>query len=205
MKILVADDNRLIVEDVIDELSKIVPEAECTGTTDPTGILLLCAQNRYDVICMDIDMPGTNGIVLAKRILDKYPRTNIIYITGYIEYAAESYETFASAFLTKPVSTERLRRAMENLRFPVSVITDEMTDENYSVNTVIGNRIRKYRERRAMWRDEFSEMMDVSIQTVYRWENGERIPPVQTLMKIAHILGISTDDLLKDDQDQRGG
>lgn len=55
-------------------------------------------------------MPGINGIKLAEKIQGKYPRTNLIYITGFTEYAFESYKTFASAFLAKPITKKALKR-----------------------------------------------------------------------------------------------
>ena len=78
MKILVADDHQLIVDDILDELSEIVPDAECIGTNDPRAILGLVDKHRFDVIFMDIDLDCANGIDLAEQILAKYPRTNII-------------------------------------------------------------------------------------------------------------------------------
>lgn len=195
MKILVVDDHPLIVEDIIDELKGIVPEAVVYGCSDPLKVEALCDKEHFDVIFMDIDMPGMNGLTLAERILDKYPKTNIIYVTGHEKYALDSYNTFASAFLVKPVSTERIRKAMKNLRFPVSNITEEMIEAQYSGNTVLGARISLYRQKRNMSKNELAEQMQVSLQSIYRWESGERVPDVATLMQIAKILGVNMDQL----------
>ncbi len=195
MKILVVDDHPLIMEDIADELKEIAPSAEVTGTSNPSEVMALCDERHFDVIFMDIDMPGINGLVLAERILGKYPRTNIIYITGYEQYALDSYKTWASGFLVKPVSTERLREALEHLRFPVSDITEEMVREQYTGNNAIGARIRLYREKRGMTKSEFAAQMNVSLQSVYRWEAGERIPDIMALMEIARSLGVNMDQL----------
>ncbi len=195
MKILVVDDHPLIVEDIIDELKGIVPEAVVSGCSDSLKVEALCDKEHFDVIFMDIDMPGMNGLTLAERILDKYPKTNIIYVTGHEKYALDSYNTFASAFLVKPVSTERIRKAMKNLRFPVSNITEEMIEAQYSGNTVLGARISLYRQKRNMSKNELAEQMQVSLQSIYRWESGERVTDVATLMQIAKILGVNMDQL----------
>ena len=197
MKILVVDDHPLIMEDIMDELRGIVPDAFVTGTSKPAEVPGLCDEHRFDVIFMDIDMPGTNGLVLAKEILKKYPRTNIIYVTGHERYALDSYKTWASGFLVKPVSTERLREAMNHLRFPVSEITEEMLQEHYTGSAVIGARIRLCREERGMTRKDLAGQMNVSLQSVYRWESGERIPDVIALMEIARILGVNMDQLTR--------
>lgn len=196
MKILVVDDHPLIVEDIIDELKGIVPDAEIVGASNSLEVPELCDANHFDVIFMDIDMPGINGLDLAKEILEKYPRTNIIYVTGYEKYALESYKTWASAFLVKPVSRERLRGAMENLRFPISSISEEMIREQYAGNAALGARIKMFREKRNMSRNEMAEQMHVSVQSVYRWESGERVPDIATLMQIARLLGTNIDSLI---------
>ena len=54
MKILVADDHQLIVDDILDELSNIVPDAECIGTNDPGAILGLVDEHHFDVIFMKV-------------------------------------------------------------------------------------------------------------------------------------------------------
>ena len=195
MKILVVDDHPLIMEDIADELRGIEPDAEVIGSSNPLEVMDLCHQHRFDVVFMDIDMPGENGLDLAKKILADYPRTNIIYVTGYEKYALDSYNTWASAFLVKPVSTERLREAMKNLRFPVSDITEQMVEDQYTGNAAIGGRIRLYREKRGMSRNEFAGLMSVSVQSVYRWESGERLPDVATLMEMARILGVNMKQL----------
>ena len=196
MKILIADDHRLIVEDLRNELIRLMPDAVCEGTSDPGEIIPLFIKNRYDIVFMDIMMPGNNGIMLARRICEIKPRTNIIYITGYPDYAEKSYSTYASAFLVKPVTTEALRDALAHLRFPVSDITDEMIQSEYAGNAVIGKKIQKYREETGMTKQELAEAMGVTVQTVYRWENGEREPDIATFMKLMKTLGISFDKVL---------
>ena len=196
MKILVADDHQFIVDDLIDELRELVPEAECTGTNDPSGIMELFEKINPDIVFMDIEMPGANGIGLARKMLEIKPRTNIIYITGYSKYALESYSTYASAFLEKPINTDMIRDALEHLRFPVSSITVDMIEASHSGSAVIGKKIERLREERGMTRQTFAAEMKVSLQTVYRWENGERIPDVLTFLKIAKVLGTTPDKLM---------
>lgn len=202
MKILVVDDHPLIVEDIIDELKGIVPDAEVTGTSNSLDVKDLCDIHHFDVIFMDIDMPGINGLDLANSILQKYPRTNIIYVTGHEKYALDSYKTWASAFLVKPVSTGRLQEAMNNLRFPVSDISEEAIREQFSGGAAIGARIRLFREKRNMSRNELAAQMNVSVQSVYRWESGERVPDIATLMQIARLLGINMDTMTGTEKQQ---
>jgi two-component SAPR family response regulator len=196
MKILVADDHKFIVDDLLDELSELLPDAKCTGTCDPSEVMPLFHQNLFDVVFIDVEMPGANGMQLAEQIQKIKPRTNIIYITGYGKYALESYKTYASAFLEKPLNTEMIKDALDHLRYPVSNVTDEALESMYSGTAVIGKKIERAREEHGMTRNEFAASMGVTLQTVYRWESGERTPDVLTLMNIAKILGVPTDRLL---------
>ncbi|MBQ4312231.1 MAG: response regulator [Oscillospiraceae bacterium] len=199
MKILVADDQQRIVEDIIFELEDLLPGAKMIGTSEPENIIPLCEKEKFDVVFIDIEMPGANGIDIAKKLLEMNNRLNVIYITGYDKYALDSYETVASAFLLKPINTAKIRKAMDNLRFPVSDITDDQIEAQYSGAAVIGKKIEKYRKERDLTRNELAELVDVAMPTVYRWENGDRLPDIVTLMKIARILGVKYDKFMSDD------
>ena len=196
MKILVADDQPVIVEDILDEMSKLRPEAQCIGISDPSKIFETFKKHLFDIVLLDIDLAGFNGIDLAKKMLAVKPRTNIIYITGFEKFALESYKTVASGFLVKPVSTEMLEEALDNLRFPVSYITEEMLAEQYSGKNLIGARITMYREKCGLSPQELADELNVSIQTVYRWERGERIPDLLTFLNIAKALCIKPEMLI---------
>ena len=186
----------MIVEDLLDELSHLHPNAMCLGTSNPSEIVPLFKAYAFDIVFMDIDLAGFNGIELAKKILEIKPRTNIIYITGYEKFALESYKTVASAFLVKPVSTEMLIKALDTLRYPVSDITDKMLLAQYSGKNIIGAKLTKYREEIGMNPQELADAINVAVQTVYRWERGERMPDVITFMHIAKVLGITAEKLL---------
>lgn len=193
---LIVDDHRAIVDEMTEKLREIRPGAECTGLTRPSEVMKLLTEQRFDVIIMDIEMPGINGIRLAEKILADYPRTNIIYITGYTEYAFESYKTFASAFLAKPITKKALKTALCNLRYPVSNITDEMIENTYQGKAVIGKRLEKLIDESGISKQELADRLGVQFQTIYRWLNGERLPDLPMTLKILQVLGVNQDKLL---------
>ena len=65
-------------------------------------------------------MPGISGIEAAYELSERFPRLNIIFITGHSEYALEAHEVYCSGFLCKPVNENDIRRALSHLRFPIS-------------------------------------------------------------------------------------
>ena len=195
MNILIVDDHKSIVDEMIEKLGELSPNADCTGITRPSEVMKILMEQRFDIIFMDIEMPGINGIKLAEKILTEYPRTNIIYITGFTEYAYESYRTFASGFLAKPITKKVLKNALNNLRYPVSDITDEMIEQTYQGKALIGQRLKKLVDESGMSKQEFADKIGVQYQTVFRWINGERLPDLPMMLKIMKVLGIDKEKL----------
>ena len=61
-----------------------------------------------DIALLDIDMPGMNGLALAKKIKEAHPETAIIFVTGYSQYALEAISLHVSGYLLKPIEEKRL-------------------------------------------------------------------------------------------------
>ena len=119
MKIIVVDNEKIASEGMVHLLMRIRPEDESIGFTDSEKALDFFAAAPADVAVLDIEMPGINGIELAKRFKEINPSVNIIFTTGYSEYALEAIELHASGYLMKPVTSAKLQKEFENLRFPV--------------------------------------------------------------------------------------
>ncbi len=64
-----------------------------------------------DIFFLDIQMPATNGIELARE-LARY-KCHIVFITAYVGFAVQSYDVDALDFITKPVTSRKLTRALE--------------------------------------------------------------------------------------------
>ena len=62
---------------------------------------------RPDVVLMDVEMPGMNGIDCGKAIQDRCPRTIIIFATAHEEYMKSAFELYAFDYLVKPFKMER--------------------------------------------------------------------------------------------------
>ena len=64
-------------------------------------------------------MGGINGIDLCRELLRIRPRTNVIYLTSYSEYALEAWKSGASGYLLKPLDVDEVRHELSQLRYPV--------------------------------------------------------------------------------------
>lgn len=75
--------------------------------------------SRIDVAFLDIRMGGMDGLTLARKLKDIYGNTNIIFVTGYDDYALTAFNMHVSGYVLKPFETDRIRLELENLRNPV--------------------------------------------------------------------------------------
>ena len=66
-----------------------------------------------------IELGKQNGLVLCDRLLAIDPLINIIFVTGYPDYALDAWETKACGFLVKPLRKEEVEKVLTKLRYPV--------------------------------------------------------------------------------------
>ena len=73
-----------------------------------------------DVAFLDIEMKGMNGVELANALKEINPDVNLIFATGFGSYRDSAFDLHASGYLIKPITAERVRNELENLRRPVA-------------------------------------------------------------------------------------
>lgn len=123
MLILALDDEPLLLDTIKRLIMEAEPSAE-THTFSRVEKALNALQQpdfRPDVAFLDIEMPGMDGLELAKHIKDISPLTNLIFVTGFSQYAAEAMTLYPSGYVMKPITVERIRKELDNLRHPIAV------------------------------------------------------------------------------------
>jgi two-component system LytT family response regulator len=88
---------------------EIVGEAE-TGAQ----AMELTRQTKPDLLLLDIQMPGCNGIDVAASLSE--PRPHIVFCTAYEQHAVDAFELHAVDYLLKPISRARLAQALDRVR-----------------------------------------------------------------------------------------
>lgn len=63
---------------------------------------------RFDILLLDVEMTGQNGIDLAKQLRSKGERAEIIFVTSHFEFSGEGYEVDALHYLVKPIDPDKL-------------------------------------------------------------------------------------------------
>ncbi|TDW99915.1 LytR/AlgR family response regulator transcription factor [Dinghuibacter silviterrae] len=79
------------------------------GFSNAAAASKLLLTDRVDLLFLDIQMPGINGIEFARTVPTK---TLVIFTTAFTEYAIDSYEVEAIDYLVKPIKPERFQRAV---------------------------------------------------------------------------------------------
>jgi len=69
----------------------------------------------FDVVLLDIRMPGMDGVTLAKTIAALPQPPAVVFVTAHAEHAVQAFEIEAIDYLTKPVRLERLQQALQKV------------------------------------------------------------------------------------------
>jgi len=119
LNVLLVDDLPIILEGGTKTLRQAIPNANVIGFSDPADVISFFKQNPVSLIFLDIEMGGINGIDLCRELLRIRPRTNVIYLTSYSEYALEAWKSGARGYLLKPLDVDEVRHELSQLRYPV--------------------------------------------------------------------------------------
>jgi two-component SAPR family response regulator len=124
MKILALDDSKPILKQLTNAIAEARPAAEIYPFSKSSELLEFAKDNNCDVAFLDIQMPGTSGLAVAKKLKDFYPNINIIFVTAHSKYASEAFGLHPSGYILKPATKESIERELENLRHPVEIKKD---------------------------------------------------------------------------------
>jgi len=101
---------RTLLQDCTDPASEVIGEA---GDADAAMALL---QGRAcDLVLLDIGLPGLDGMQLAAALRTQAAPPSVVFVTAHAEHALRAFELDAVDYLTKPVSRERLRSALQRV------------------------------------------------------------------------------------------
>jgi two-component system LytT family response regulator len=108
----ILDDEKLAVDGMVFQLSKLLPQATVEGFTQHKPFIQWCDEHRPEMVFLDMEMPGANGLEVAKSI--KAMVGNIVFVTAHSEYSLEAFDT-AVDYVLKPVSPKRLAQSLKKI------------------------------------------------------------------------------------------
>ena len=118
--VIMVDDRKIFLSGALPILEEVMPNAIITGFTRPSEAIEYSKANRIALAFLDIELGKTNGLDLCRTLLAINPRTNVVYLTAYIEYSFDAWNTGASGFTLKPITVEGVMAQLKNLRYPFS-------------------------------------------------------------------------------------
>lgn len=122
MNILLVDDENLQLIRLEGEAKKVFNESDnIEAFQNSLKALEAAKEKKFDIAFLDIEMPGLNGISLAKELKKTNPLINIIFVTAYDSYALDAYKIHASGYLSKPVHASKIKEELDALRYPVEL------------------------------------------------------------------------------------
>lgn len=119
MIVIAVDDERLALENLTVSIRQASPSAQIHSFRYPEDALDFAKSSPVDVAFLDVEMVGMSGVELAELLKLFHPDINIIFSTGYGHYRDAAFDLHASGYLTKPITPEKVKKELANLRRPV--------------------------------------------------------------------------------------
>jgi DNA-binding LytR/AlgR family response regulator len=114
---LLADDEPHLLSYLEEQLALAWPDLKVVGRA-PNGVeaLRLIDELAPDVVFLDIQMPGLNGLELARRLSAGGGAPQVVFTTAHEQYALQAFDSEAFDYLLKPIRLERLQRTVARLK-----------------------------------------------------------------------------------------
>jgi DNA-binding LytR/AlgR family response regulator len=127
LRALIADDERLMREQLRARLAEVWPELEIVAEAkNGLEAVALTEQHHPDIVFLDIRMPGLTGVEAARQIAQlptfddatnqSWPGCEIVFITAYDQYAVEAFEQGVVDYVLKPAERDRLTVTVSRIR-----------------------------------------------------------------------------------------
>ena len=135
LKILLADDHCVIRHGVIKSLTANFPDAEYSEASNAGEVMQRILDTKYDMIILDISMPGRNGLEVLKEVKAVQSETPVIIFTMYPEdqFGVRAIRNGASAYLTKDISLQKLveviKKILKHERYLSPSLMDLITND----------------------------------------------------------------------------
>ena len=115
MRVLLVDDEALALDRLRTFFADIEGVELVGQARDGDEALVEIERLRPDLVILDIQMPGRNGLRAAAE-MEVEPRPEIVFVTAHEHYAPDAFDVDAADYLLKPVRFDRLRQAVDRAR-----------------------------------------------------------------------------------------
>lgn len=128
-KVLLVDDEEEFVETLAERMRTRGMDVSTSGSG--VDALQLVEDEDFDVVVLDLKMPGIDGLDALKRIKRRRPEIQVVLLTGYatVEKGVEAIKEGALEFLEKPVDLASLTEAIHKAKATKMVLMEKETEE----------------------------------------------------------------------------
>ena len=212
MKLLIADDERFEREFLEEIATGQFPQIQTRTVENGRQAVETAALWGPDIVLMDIEMPGINGIEAAKRILAQMPDCKIIFVTAFslFNYAYEAVKMGAYDYILKPVNPEDVARSVQKcinqietehqLKAMAPVAESLAENSSYDKTTLLMDKVKTYLQHNYMLYgvslDSISDILNINssyFSMVFKKSVGVNFVDYLTELRIN-----AAKDLLKD-------
>lgn len=120
MNVIIVDDENLILQMETSIVKKVLENANVESFFNMKDALEYAKNTQIDIAFLDINLEVGSGLELAKKLQKLNEKVNIIFCTGYSEYSLDALELYCSAYLMKPLTKDKVIKALKKLRYDVS-------------------------------------------------------------------------------------
>lgn len=173
IRLILVDDHHLVREGLrkILELEKEFEIIDEAG--DGQGAINVARRHKPDVVLMDINMPGTNGIEATRVIKREMPQVGVIALTIHEEeeYVLELVRAGVSGYVLKDIAPAKLVETIKTVSLGHSIIDPSITNKLFGEISRLGNRTRRIKED---WETLTEREMDV-LNLISRGQSNKEI------------------------------
>lgn len=154
--------------------------------TDPGQALSYLKNNIYQIIILDIVMPGMDGVQLLQSIKELDNDSCVIMLSGFptFERARETFKYGCFDFIPKPFENESLLETIKSAIKKYGFITDL----NQKATSIIAQRVHDLRSEMKLSLRQLANRTGLSPSLIYQVEHGQTTPSIATISRIAAAL-----------------
>jgi two-component system, LytTR family, response regulator len=191
LKAVIVDDEILVLDYLKDILLGLKVEIAGEFTSGRKALEHLPGL-KPDIIFLDIEMPGINGIELATELAGRLDSASIVFVTAYDKYAVEAFKLNALHYILKPVSREDIAQALARVRkteVPASPLYEKIYVRLFgkvAIQDEEGNSLLKWTTQKT--EEMFALLMLYGKQGIDKWSLIEKLWPLSEKIKVENTM-----------------
>ncbi len=131
MRILICDDHKIVRLGLVHLISMLEGVTFVSEAKDGTEALNILKKESFDIVLMDISLPGMSGLEALEVIKSKWPSVRVLMLSmlPQEQYAVRALKMGASGYLTKDIAAEDLLAALTKVYSGGTYITDSLAEK----------------------------------------------------------------------------